>query len=61
MEGIKLAYKRIDIILEEVDQEYSIPSYLEDDVKRGIAKALMKIDKDQELLSDLMMEQKETM
>lgn len=49
---------RVDIILEEVDQEYSIPSYMEDYVKRGIARALKKIDQQQELLRDLMLEQK---
>lgn len=51
--------KRINIILEEVDQEYSIPSYMEDYVKRGIARALKKIDQQQQLLRDLMEEQRE--
>ncbi len=55
-----MADKRIDIILQEVDQEYAIPSYMEDYVKRGIAKALKKIDQDRDLLQDLAMEQKET-
>ncbi|MDF2537702.1 MAG: hypothetical protein K0S76_723 [Herbinix sp.] len=55
-----MADKRVDIILEEVDQEYTIPSYMEDYVKRGIAKALKKIDMNQELLRDLAMEQRET-
>lgn len=55
-----MADMRIDIILQEVDQEYSIPSYMEEDVKRGIAKALKKIDQQQELLNDLKMEQMET-
>lgn len=53
--------KRIDIILKEVDHEYSIPSYMEDYVKRGIARALNKIDHQKELLKDIMMEQLETM
>lgn len=53
-----MADKRIDIILQEVDQEYSIPSYMEDYVKRGIAKALRKIDQDRELLRDIMEEQR---
>lgn len=52
--------KRVDIILQEVDQEYSIPSYMEEYVKRGIARALKKIDQ-QSLLKDIMMEQLETM
>ncbi len=54
-----MADKRIDIILQEVDQEYFIPSYMEDYVNRGIAKALKKIDRDRELLADLMTEQME--
>ena len=56
-----MADKRIDIILEEVDQEYSIPSYMEEYVKRGIARALKQIDQQKELLNDIMMELKETM
>ncbi len=44
--------KRIDIILQEVDQEYSIPSYMEDYVMCGIARALKKIDQDKELLAE---------
>ena len=52
---------RIDIILHEVDQEYSIPSYMEDYVRRGITRALKKIDLQKDLLNDLMMEQQETM
>lgn len=48
--------KRVDIILKEVDQEYSLPTYMDDYVKRGIARALKKIDKDKELLSNLMRE-----
>lgn len=52
--------KRVDVILQEVDQEYSIPSYMEEYVKRGIARALKKIDQ-QSLLKDIMMEQLETM
>ena len=55
-----MADKRIDIIMEEVDQLYSIPSYMEDYVKRGIARGLKKIDQDRELLLDLMAEQSET-
>ncbi|MDF2544340.1 MAG: hypothetical protein K0S47_4058 [Herbinix sp.] len=55
-----MADKRVDIILQEVDQEYSIPSYIEGDVKRGVAKALKKIDQDRELLRDLALEQRET-
>ncbi len=51
--------KRVSIILQEVDQEYSIPAYMEDYVKRGIARALKKIDQDKELLVDLMAEQRE--
>jgi hypothetical protein len=50
--------KRVNIILEEVDKEYTIPTYMEDYVKRGIAKALKKIDQQQELLKDIMLEQK---
>jgi hypothetical protein len=36
--------KRVNIIMQEVDQEYSIPTYMEDYVKRSIARALKKID-----------------
>lgn len=54
-----MADKRVNIILEEVDQEFSIPSYMEDYVKRGIARALKKIDQDKELLADLMLERQE--
>ncbi len=56
-----MADKRVDIILREVDQEYSIPSYMEDYVKRGIVRALKQIDTQKELLNDLMLEQTETM
>jgi hypothetical protein len=31
-----LGGKRVNIILEEVDQEYAIPSHLEKYIKRGI-------------------------
>jgi hypothetical protein len=58
---VKMTDKRIDIILEEVDQEYSIPTYMEDYIKRGITRALKKIDQQQELLKDIMLEQKEGM
>jgi hypothetical protein len=51
--------KRVNIILEEVDQEFTIPSYMEDYVKRGIVRALKKIDQDKKLLADLMLEQQE--
>ena len=54
-----MADKRIDIILQEVDSECSIPSYMEDYVKCGIARALKKIDQQKELLYDLMAEQQE--
>lgn len=54
-----MADQRINIIMEEVDQEYSIPSYMEEYVKRGIARALKRIDQQRELLADLMMEQRE--
>jgi hypothetical protein len=54
-----MADQRVNIILEEVDQEYSIPSYMEDYVKRGITRALKKIDQQQELLRDIMQEQQE--
>jgi hypothetical protein len=53
--------KRVDIVLHEVDSEYGIPSYMEDYVKRGIARALKKIDEQKDLLNDIMMEQQETM
>lgn len=53
--------KRVDIILQEVDQEYSIPSYMEYYVKRGITRALKKIDQQRDMLKDIMMEQLETM
>jgi hypothetical protein len=56
-----MAYKRIDIILQEVDSEYSVPSYMELYVRRGIARALKRIDTQKKLMSDLMMEQQETM
>jgi hypothetical protein len=56
-----MADHRIDIIMEEIDREYSIPSYLEDNVKRGIARALKRIDQQKELLSDLKLELTETM
>jgi hypothetical protein len=58
MKGDLMVVQRVGIILEEVDQEYSIPSYMEDYVKRGIVKALKKIDQQQELLRDIMLEQK---
>lgn len=56
-----MADKRVDIILKEVDQEYSIPTYMEDYVKRGITRALKPIDSQTDLLNDIMMEQRETM
>lgn len=34
------------IILEELDKEYSIPYYLEDDVIRGIVSGLCRIEKE---------------
>jgi hypothetical protein len=40
--------KRVDIILKEVDQVYTIPTYMEEYVKSGIDKALKKIDQDKE-------------
>jgi hypothetical protein len=55
-----LADKRVDIILHEVDQEYSNPSYMEG-LGRGITRALQKIDDQKSLLDDLRMEQRETM
>ena len=60
-QGGNMADQRIDIILEEVDQEFSIPSYMESYVKRGIARALKRIDQQRELLSDLKLELTETM
>jgi len=56
-----MADKRVDIILQEVDKEYSVPSYMESYVRRGIARALKKIDAQSELLKDIMLEQTETM
>lgn len=53
--------KRVNITLQEVDQEYSIPSYLKDNVKCGITRALKQINSQKDLLNDLMMEQLETM
>lgn len=34
------------IILEELDKEYSVPYYLEDDVIRGIVSGLCRIEKE---------------
>lgn len=34
------------IILEELDKEYSVPHYLEDDVIRGIISGLCRIEKE---------------
>ncbi len=56
-----MADQRVDIILQEVDQEYTIPSYMEDYVKRGIISALRKIDQQKELMKDLRLELSETM
>lgn len=38
--------EQAQIILEEVDGEYSIPGYLEDDVLRGIIAGLRRIEKE---------------
>lgn len=40
--------KQINIILEEIDKLYPIPSYMEQYVKRGIATALEKIEKEEQ-------------
>ncbi len=56
-----MADQRINIILEEVDEEFSIPSYMESYVKRGIARALKRIDQQKELLNDLKLELTEAM
>lgn len=37
--------KQIDIILDEIDQAYTIPTYMEKRVREGIKKALEKIEK----------------
>lgn len=37
--------KQINIILEEIDRAYTIPSYMEKYVKQGIEKALEKIER----------------
>lgn len=34
------------IILEELDKEYSVPYYLEDDVIRGIVSGLCRIERE---------------
>ena len=36
--------EQAQIIFREVDEEYSIPSYMEDDVIRGIMAGLKKIE-----------------
>lgn len=36
--------KQIDIILDEIDQAYTIPTYMEKSVREGIKKALEKIE-----------------
>ncbi len=54
-----MADKRVDIILQEVNNEFSIPTYMEDYVKRGIARALKKIDQDKDLLVDISLKQQE--
>lgn len=38
--------KQIDIIFDEIDQAYTIPTYMEKRVREGIKKALEKIEKD---------------
>jgi hypothetical protein len=55
-----MADKRVDIILQEVDEEYTIPCHVQKHIRLGIERALKKIDQDQELLHDLTMEQRET-
>ena len=37
--------RQIDIILNEIDQAYTIPTYMEKRVREGIQKALEKIEK----------------
>lgn len=37
--------KQIDIILEEIDEAYTIPTYMEKRVREGIRQALEKIEK----------------
>ena len=39
--------KKIQILLEEVDREYTVPSYMEKNVKRGIKEALLKIESEE--------------
>lgn len=41
------------IILEELDKEYSIPHYLEDDVIRGIISGLCRIEKEGSKLEEI--------
>lgn len=50
---------RVDIILEEVEQEYTIPSHLEKYIRQGITRALRKIDLQNDMLSDTKQEQRE--
>ncbi len=56
-----MADKRVNNILKEVDQEYTISSHLEKYIRRGIVRALRKIDIQNELFSDIMLKQRETM
>lgn len=36
--------EKIEVILQHVDDEHPVPSYLENDVKKGIGKALKEIE-----------------
>ncbi|WP_455717648.1 hypothetical protein [Anaerosporobacter sp.] len=39
--------RKIQLILHEVDKEFTIPTYMEKNVKRGIRKALNKIEQEE--------------
>ncbi|MBS5933728.1 MAG: hypothetical protein KIC94_12745 [Clostridiales bacterium] len=45
--------KKVQIILEKVDKEYTVPSYMEKNVKRGIKEALLRIEREEKVISDL--------
>ena len=39
--------KKIQIIHQKVDKEYTVPSYMENNVKRGIKEALLRIEREE--------------
>ena len=39
--------KKVQIILQKVDKEYTVPSYMENNVKRGIKEALLIIKREE--------------